>query len=225
MDMELSQPVDAALLKEWADLYTAQVLRMPRGRNLAAAYRKSVLAPGSQHGLLVWRKDEKLACGCVVEFNAERSALVVRFSAVAADYRDWELPRAMYVTLADMAAERGMRWITLGSDVNFYGAMVSPGLCAYKLRLGFLPVPADLFGIAASRTVAERITSTSGLQPPVLRFEYRRTRPQGAGVDDFVAGPDALRLVSVMAPDDTSEILESLPEHRRLVMNDRDGSP
>jgi len=126
----------------------------------------------------------------------------------------------MYLTMADMGAGRGMRWATLGSDVNFYGALVNPGLCAYKLRLGFRPVPADLFGSTASRTVAERMTSTSGLLPPVLRFEYRRARPAGVRIEDFVDGPDALGLVSVTPPGWSDHVLESLPAHRRLVVND-----
>jgi hypothetical protein len=215
---EVHEPVGAAVFAEWSRLYAAQVHGMKYGRNLAAIFRKDLLAPDSGALLLGWRHAGRLVCGCVAEVDAERSALVMRFSAVAPEARAGELPRGMYAALADLAAERGLRWVTAGNDVNFYGAMLRPGLCAFKLRLGFRPVPGDLFGKVAERTVAERVTSLAGLEAPVLRFGYRRPRPPAAVVDDFVAGPDRLGLVSVAPPGPADQVLGSLPEHRRLVL-------
>jgi hypothetical protein len=217
MSMQVCEPVDAAVLDEWAELYTAQLKRLHRGRNFFAMSRRNVLE--SPHALAVWRQGGRPVCGCIIGFRPESRAFVLRFSAVAAEYRDAELPRGMYAVLADMAADRGMRWITLGSDVNFYGAIAGPGLCAFKLRVGFRAVPADLFGVTASRTVVERVTNLRGLDTPVLRFEYQRIRDPAATVEDFVDGTHALDLVSVAAAGEANVVLESLPPHRRLVLH------
>jgi len=216
--VEVHEPVGAAVFAEWSELYATQVHRMKFGRNLAAIFRKDLLAPDSGVLLLGWRRAGRLVCGCVAEVDPERSALVTRFSAVSPEERAAELPRGMYAALADLAAARGLRWVTAGNDVNFYGAMLRPGLCAFKLRLGFCPVPGDLFGKVPERTLVERVTSLAGLEPPALRFGYRRARAAAATIDDFVAGPDRLDLVSVAPPGRPDAILESLPEHRRLVL-------
>jgi hypothetical protein len=216
MTMQLCEPVEGPLLREWEQLYTAQLRRLERGRNFFALSRREVLASG--HALALWRVDGRLVCGCVMGPRPDWRAFLLRFSAVAEDYRDEELPRGMYALLADLAAKRGMRWITLGNDANFYGALTRPGLCAFKLRIGFRPVPADLFGVTTCRTVVDRVTNLRGLETPVLRFGYQRVRGPDATIADFVDGPDALGLVSVSEPDASSVVLESLPPHRRLVL-------
>ncbi|MFL6138298.1 MAG: hypothetical protein ACJ74O_10910 [Frankiaceae bacterium] len=217
LTMEVHDPIEPAPFEEWLALYGGQVDAMRYGRNLAAIFRKMLLAPDSRHGLVTWRRNGRLVCGTVVLFDAERDGLVARYNAVAAEHKGAELPRGMCVSIADLAAARGMRWVTLGSDVNFYGALVRPGLCAFKLRLGFRPVPGDLFGRAA-RDVAERVTSLRGLEQPVLRFEHRLPRDPRATVADYAEGPYALGLVSVTAAGGSSVVLDSLPEHRRLVL-------
>ena len=218
MTMEVSDPVDQDRYDEWLELYTAQVETMRHGVDMATRYRAMVVAPGSRHLLVGWRRGGRLVCGCVVRIDPDAGALVTRFSAVASDAQDREWARAMYSALADLAAARGLRWFSLGNDMNFYGSMVMPGLCAYKLRLGFRPVPADLLGNRSCRTVAERVTSVAGLALPVLRWEYRQSRDPSATVEDFVDGSAALRLTSVVPAGVTNTVLDSLPEHRRLVL-------
>lgn len=217
LTMEISDPVDQDRYDEWLELYTARVETMRHGMNLARRFRANVIAPGSGHLLVGWRRAGRLVCGCVVRILPD--ALVTRFSAVAPWSDSSERTRAMYVALADLAAARGRQWLSLGNDVNFYGSMVMPGLCAYKLRLGFRPVPADLLGNSSCRTVAERVTSVDGLELPVLRWEYHQPRPPSATIEDFVDGPAALRLTSVVPAGVTNSVLDSLPEHRRLVLD------
>jgi hypothetical protein len=213
--MQLCEPVDADLLGQWAQLYAARLRVMPRARNFLALARRDLLA--TPHALALWWSGDRLVSGCVIQVKPEQRAVVLRFSAVAPDHWDDNLSRAMYVHLAELVAERRLRWLTLGSDVNFYGAIAAPGLCAFKLRLGFRAVPADLFGVTSCRTVTDRVTSLRGLQPPVMRFAYRRRRDPGVGVDDFIDGLHALDLVSVSA-DEHSAVLESVGPHRRLLL-------
>ena len=219
MSMQLSRPVDPATFADWLPLYATQVEAMQHGRNLASIFRKAILGPDSPYLLAVWRRDCRIVCGSVVEVDAERDALMFRYSAVAPVAKRAELTRAMLVAFADVAAAEGCRWITLGNDVNFYGAIVRPGLAAFKLRLGFHAVPADLFGRAV-QDVAERIVSLDGLEQPVLLFERRRPRDPCATLADYLTGAHALGLVAVVGPGATSEVLELLPDHRRLVLAD-----
>lgn len=212
MESQVSEPVESALLDEWSELYRSKLRELRHGRDFFSMSRKDVLT--SPHALVLWRRGGTLVCGCVVGFRSDSRSMVLRFGAVASDWRDAELSRGMYSLLAGMAVERGMRWMTLGSDVNFYGTLVNPGLAAFKLRVGFLPVPGDLFGVVSCRTVVERITDLEGLDGPVLLFGYRDIRGPAATIADFVTGPHALDLVSVS--DGGGGILDYLPPHRSL---------
>ncbi|WP_405392039.1 hypothetical protein OG596_31950 [Streptomyces sp. NBC_01102] len=218
MTMEISEPIDESRYDEWAELYSAQVKGMRLGHDFAARYRSGTLAPDSPFLLVTWREDGELAGGVVVRFDPELSALVTRFSAVAPGRRGAEIPRGMYLALADLAASRGMRWLSLGNDINLYGTVTHPGLCAFKLRLGFRPVPGDLFGNSSCRTVAERLVDVRDMDLPVLRFEYAGPREPDAELPDFIDGAQALRLVSVMPAGSGNAVLESLPDHRRIVL-------
>ncbi len=208
MACEVHEPIDPAVFTEWAALYTAQVRAMPYGRALATIFRGTLLDPASGHALLVWRHAGRIVCGVVVEIDLGRSALVARFFAVT-DH-DGEQPRAMFAALADMATARGLRHLTAGNDVNFYGAMLRPGLCATKLRLGFTAVPADLFGRAPLGTVTEKVVGLTGLEPPVLRFAYHRTRPPDAVLDDFVTDDLAFAQMADAAQTEGAARLASL---------------
>jgi GNAT superfamily N-acetyltransferase len=219
MTTGVSEPVDLAALREWTELYDRQVRTMARGRNFFSMARKDVLT--SPHALVVWRDRGKLAGGCVLGFRPDLDSVIMRFAAVDPEYRDANLPRGMYALVAEIAAERGYRWLTLGNDVNFYGTLVRPGLCVFKLRIGFRPVPADLFGVMSCRTVVERVTDLRGLHAPVLLFEYAGSRPPTASVEDFADGEQAMRLVSISGAGSDAEagILRSLPAHRSLVLD------
>jgi hypothetical protein len=219
LELEISDPITPIAFDEWAQLYRSQVANMPHGLNLAERYRSSILAEDERYVLMSWRRDGRMVCGSVVRQDDKIGALVGRFGAVSSEERSHDLTRGMYLGLADFAARRGMQWLSLGNDPNFYGTLVKPGLCAYKMRLGFAPVPADLFGNSATRTVAESVTSLRGLDVPVLRFEYTSARDPNGTVEDFVDGAQALGLVAATTPDDEGDTLTSLPPHRRLLVD------
>lgn len=173
-DLEIVQPVRPGPLSEWAQLYSGQVEAMHLGVDIFAAQRARILQPEQRHLLALWRESGRLVAGCVARHNLDRSSLDVRFSAVAPDRHGLELPRGMYARLADLAGELGVRWFSLGQDINFYGAVVKPGLCAFKQRLGLRPAASDIFRpVTRQRSVVvERVLDLHGLVAPVLRFEY-----------------------------------------------------
>lgn len=215
--MELHDPVDRDVLREWTTIYRGKLGRLRNGRDVASLFRRDVLDPDSGHALACWRRDDRLICGTVLKQDPEHSALISRFNAVDEDLRDAELPRAMLVAAADLAAARGFAWTTAGSDPNITGGLVNPGLSAYKLRIGFRPVPADLFGIQPT-TYAERVLSLDGLGAPIVRFGYTG-QPVPTRIGEYVDGQARLELVSVTAPGVPDAVLGTFPGHRRLVLD------
>ena len=122
------------------------------------------------------------------------------------------MPRAMYAYLADLAREAGLCTLTLGFDPNLYGALVKPGLCSLKLRLGSRPIPANRVELEMSTDVAERVCRLEGLVQPVVLFAYRDGRPE----------EEPLELVAVMEPGFESPILRSLPSPRLVLVPPED---
>lgn len=211
-----SHPVDVVEFEAWSQLYKAQVERMTHGRDYASMFRDETIASDSPFHLVTWRAGAALVAGILYRLDLEMDALVARFGAVATDRRDAELPRGMYLTLAQVAHDLGLEWLSLGNDANFYGTATSPGLAAFKLRLGFTPVPSVAMGNSACRTVADRVLDFSGMTPPVLRFAYTSVPTRRDAPDSFVDGPDRLELVSTAPRGFTDAVLSSLPVHRAI---------
>lgn len=166
-----SAPVTPVALAEFEKVYRAATAKLPGGINLLHIARREILDPLSRHGLVMWHDAGRPVAGAVVRRDGERQTLVVRFQATAP-----QLPtrphRGLYLRLADVADELGVRWFSLGVDPNFYGGAVSPGLCQFKLRLGMSPSRAQELGLAGGEDVIERLISTDGLRLPALRFVY-----------------------------------------------------
>jgi hypothetical protein len=215
--MQVHDPIDRDVLREWTTLYRRQVRRLRHGRDLASLFRRELLDPQSGHALVSWRLDGNMVCGSIIKHDVTRSALIVRFNAVADDFRDAELPRAMYAVVADIAKARGAAWVTSGTDPNITGGMVNPGLSAFKLRLGFRPVPANLLGIPTA-ILAERILSMTGLCTPIIRFCYVGSPTTTGELDSYFDNHSQLALVSVTAPGIPDDVLDAFPRHRRIVL-------
>ena len=58
-------------------------------------------------------------------------------------HRQLDLEHYLIMQVLERARERGMPWVTLGMDTNRYGHHLPLGLPAYKLRLGFTPLPCE----------------------------------------------------------------------------------
>lgn len=223
LTMQVSDPIEPDLLDAWMVCYTSRVATMRHGVNIALAQREQLLDPASGHKLVVWRDGVGLVCGCVVREDRERDTLYLRFSVVDPRVSGQELARAMYLSVADLAGGLGFARVSLGNDINFFGAVVKPGLCSFKLRLGFRPVPSHTVDEIEYRTVAEKVVNLDGLDVPVLCFEYTHAASPFESANRFLGEPNLLRLVSVSPaspPHDerVNRLLTSLPAHRRLTL-------
>jgi GNAT superfamily N-acetyltransferase len=203
-------PVDPDAYDEWLRLYLARIHQMRNGVEVAVNFKEEVLDPESGHSLVTWHEDGRLVGGCVIRRVDADSLLHIRFTAVDPAAEGRNLTRAMYARLAEVARERGLRTLSLGFDPNLFGAMVMPGLCAFKLRLGFRPVPARVVRSDMSVDVAELVCRLDGLEQPVLLFEYPSS-PVTEG----------LRLVAFVERGFDSHILTSLPARRTVVVGPR----
>jgi hypothetical protein len=212
--IRMLSPVDPDAYEEWLRLYSAQVRKMRNGVEIARNQREQVLDPSSGHALVTWHEEGRLVGGCVIKRLDDQSILQGRFSAVHPALERIDLPRAMYACLADLAREAGLRTLTLGFDPNLYGALVKPGLCSLKLRLGFRPLPANRVELEMSTDVAERVCRLEGLVQPVVLFAYGAARAVGE--------EEPLELVAVTEPGFESPILRSLPSPRLVVAPSED---
>lgn len=191
----VDSPVTEATFAEWLKIYSDQTARMPRGFNVAAAEQSEVLDRSSGHLLITWWDGTRLIGGCVSVCQEGGSIFQGRFSASIPDARNLDLARAMYVSLADQAFRGNFKLLSLGNDLNFYGHIVRPGLCGFKMRLGFRPVPSQFFN-PFGETVAERVNSLNGLEEPVILFAHERAVTNEASAEDYLAAPaDAAALV------------------------------
>ena len=213
LQMTVHDPVRPEPYDEWLELYSKHMAALRNGQEYATMLRDEVLRPGSQHLLVTWRDDHgTLVCGMVGRRDDEYSVLHVRFYAVRSPAPASRLSRGMYAHFAGLCPEFGLRTLSMGIDLNFYGAAINPGLCLYKLHMGAVPVPASVLGDADAGLVADKMLTLRGLVQPVLCFErippVTQTLPDGA---DLATISGQLRLVGFVSDDfDT----ESVPELR-----------
>jgi hypothetical protein len=225
--VSVQDPVRADSYDEWLHLYSKQIAAMRNGLDFATQLRDVVLAPGSQHLLATWR-DERggLVCGMVGRRDHEHSLMHVRFLAVRSPAPAPELPRGMYAVFAGLARGYGLSTLSMGIDMNFYGGVLNPGLCLYKLRMGAVPVPASVLGDPEAGLVADKMLSVRGLTQPVLCFEqvppgFEQVPPAAqtpAAGSDLATAARQLRLVGFVSEDfDRNSVPELSRAQVRLV--------
>lgn len=215
LELEVTDPITPSALDEWSTLYHAQQHGQARSVDFLALNREQ-LGDGA-HALMMWRRHGVAVAGVVVKRDVEVGAIMLRLGAVHPERGSRTLSRGMYLELADLARRDAMQWVTLGADVNFYGAIALPGLSVFKHRFGFRAVPADVLGLRRCRTVVERVVSLHDLQAPVILLEHTSRPAEPRSVNDFVGGAGALEFVSIVPDDDRrDDVLALLPKHRRL---------
>jgi hypothetical protein len=201
--MSVQDPVTAEPYDEWLELYRKHMAALRNGQEFAHVLRDEVLAPGSRHLLATWRDDRgALVCGTVARRDPDHSLIHVRFLAVRSPAPAPELARGMYAALAGLAPSYGLRTLSMGIDMNFYGAAINPGLCLYKLRMGAVPVPAGVLGVPDAGLVADKLLSLRGLVQPVLCFEQISPAVGPSAADgELAAAASQLRLVGFVSND------------------------
>lgn len=205
--MSLEDPVTERSYEEFLPLYRAHMGRIHGGLDFAGQLREAVL--GGDHLLATWRDEAgALVCGMIARQDRENSLLHVRFLAVREPAPAPATTAGMYAVAASLAPAYGLKTLSMGIEMNFYGAVLSPGLCLYKLRLGGIPLPAGMLGEPDCGLVADKMLGLRGLRQPVLCFEQLPVdgdapyAPPAAG--DLADAARRLRLVCFVS-DETDE--------------------
>ncbi len=197
----VEQPLTPAALEEFLVLYERMVAKMPHGVGFAASLREGLLAEERHYAVYLYGEDGMVG-GCLCLESPQTDTVKLRFSAVDPVWRDRSLARALYAECVAVARRKGYRQVTLGNDPNLYGHIPQPGLFTFKARLGFVPVPAEPFGVNPWRDEADLLLSLDGLNDLVLmlgylgdasgrdefpgyRLEVRSRRPADPGRTDF----------------------------------------
>lgn len=176
-------PLDERLYDEFLLLYEDQIASMRHGVAVARDERDDVVAAAGTYSAIVARRGPEFVGCCIAQRDEGRDTLRVRFSAVAAGYRQDNLARVLYMQAAELARSLGHRWFSLGKDRNLYGHLAQPGLFRFKAHLGLVPRPSHLVDPAIGYDQADLVLRLGELSDPVLALGY---------VDDWPS--DRLRL-------------------------------
>jgi len=176
-----AEPLDERLLDDFLTLYAAALPTMPNGIPVAIRHRDAVLADVDAYYAVTVREAGRLLAACLAVRDADRDLVRVRFSATTARLRGASVTRVLYLAAIAEARNRGVRRVSLGSDVNLYGHIVQPGLFSFKSRLGFAAYPSQAV-LGEGCDVAERVLDLGRLGEPTLALGYR-TGSDRRGVD------------------------------------------
>lgn len=148
-------------IDKWYELYRNRVREMKRGLLIAEADRHVFITqPEKFVGLFIYDGSQMIGGTLCLRRN-DMNMLRVVYSATDPNYMgSVELSRYLYFLLLRTARELGYSISSLGVDPNLYGHVVSVGLYSFKWRIGFRPIPAQIYGEDSS-DVLERIISFS----------------------------------------------------------------
>lgn len=198
-ELALDDPITQPTYDRWLLLYRTHIAEMTNGVDVASRLRDSILAARDHFLATWWDGNGELISGMVAQRDARWDVLRIRFSAVRSPAPARELLRAMCMAMADMARSYGLSMLSLGIDMNFFGAILMPGLCFYKLRLGMVAVPASALGDAEAGLVADKVLSLERLTEPVLCFEQEA--PMSVAAQDPMEAGRRLRLAAFVSED------------------------
>lgn len=172
--LDIGVGLTEALVDEFLVLYAAQIAAMPRGVDFAHRWRDRMLADTSEH-LGAWLfEGSRLVAGSIWRLRTDKGVLQLRFSATAPWQRSGRVVRALYVAAFQFARDMALPFASLGNDPSLFGHVVQPGLFAFKGRLGFTPVPAEVLDPRLAGDFAERFLRLRGLAQPSLVVTRRR---------------------------------------------------
>lgn len=132
----LSVEEDGRSIAEFKELYRRTIVSRPRGRDRVGEHDDG-FGPGWVGFHL--RKDGALVAGILV--HELRDHLSVAYGAFDPAHRALDLEHYLIMQVIDRCARRRVPALSLGMDTNRYGHHLALGLPAYKLRIGFTPMP------------------------------------------------------------------------------------
>jgi hypothetical protein len=132
----------------FTELYRRTIGGKARGRDRIAEHHAGGF-DRAWSGLYLW-KGASMVAGILV--HRLRDHLSVAYGAFDAEARkELDLEHFLIMKAIERSAERGYPWISLGMDTNRYGHHLPLGLPAYKLRIGFTPLPWEPSGRELAR--------------------------------------------------------------------------
>lgn len=186
LNERIEDEVVSNTLVEWKHVYDQQISSMPTGLNVVDKY--SSLDNLSHLTFAGYFDSNGMQAGALFDVRSDPSILRMRLAAATKSARDAGLLRALYHRVADYGASMYCESMMMGFDPNLFGYVVQPGLCVFKLQMGFDPVPAQKYADNSDYTdVTERVVGPVGVDGSPLLFEYA----------DRPAKGEALRLVGI----------------------------
>lgn len=166
------RPLDEPLLDEFLGLYVPAISAMRHGVLIAVDERPQIMAQRDAYIASCAHQGDRLVGCSLVRREPERDTARLRFSAVAAEFRDTSLARVLYLNAAAAAREAGLSYFGLGKDRNLYGHIAQPGLIAFKLALGQTPHPSHLLDPSVGYDQADLVLRLGALADPSMMLGY-----------------------------------------------------
>ena len=137
----LEVDADGRRFAEFADLYRRTIVARARGRDRVAEHEDGFGAGWTGFHLV---EGDRLVAGILV--HAVRDHHSIGYGAFDPGHRGIDLEHYLIMKAIERCAAESVPWLTLGMDTNRYGHHLPLGLPAYKLRIGFTPVPCEPAG-------------------------------------------------------------------------------
>jgi hypothetical protein len=164
--------LDEPILGEFLGLYAPAISAMPHGVLIAVEERAEIWAQRHAYLAVCAHLGRRLVGCSLVRREPERNTARLRFSAVAAEFRDTSLARVLYLNAANAAREAGLSCFGLGKDRNLYGHIAQPGLIAFKVALGQSPHPSHLLDPTVGHDQADLVLRLGVLADPSMMLGY-----------------------------------------------------
>jgi ribosomal protein S18 acetylase RimI-like enzyme len=171
--------LDGPLLEEFLSLYVPAISAMRHGVLIAVEERAEIWAQRDAYLVVCAHQGGQLVGCSLVRREPERDTARLRFSAVAAEFRETSLARVLYLNAANAARAAGLSCFGLGKDRNLYGHIAQPGLIAFKLALGQTPHPSQQLDPAVGYDQADLILRLGALADPSMMLGYPDGQPGG----------------------------------------------
>lgn len=126
---------------EFTALYRRTIVARPRGRDRVSEHRDGF---GPDWMGFYLYDQARMVAGILV--HATRQHRSVAYGAFDPECRDLDLEHFLIMQAIQECARDGVPILSLGMDTNRYGHHLPLGLPAYKLRIGFTPLPYEPAG-------------------------------------------------------------------------------